>query len=421
MTVIVPQPASWYLDLAIGSNNLTTIPPQYVQTFTHTRTMLDAVGSFQVDLFYEGNSELEDLIAEQGFGANTENGNVFFRYGLSSGGSSEVYQGILTNYALDFQGGGTLLTISGTSLAVVSNSRAYTASYTGTSIHDIVKQIAAKQNWDVGIIEPCVPVLSSFDDITGNPTHKAFYQMNVQPLQFIKEELIPYSVSSVTGMGGYTVSLRDSGSSRPILDFCTPQITKPSVFQYLYYAGVESNIISWNPQIQDVINMLKGGGQLGISTMDSTTNNLISFVQSEATAKSMPIMGSRVFANKNAAISYMNASSMLETEMQAKAKSLWTKNANLSYVSTMEVPYSPVVNPNDNVDILIMNSAGQPHYTSGVYLVSQVIDTLDDTGAVSTMTLIKNAITKGSMPKSGHEVTGPKKSHNVDPRVVAMP
>lgn len=410
MSFTYPQPASWFLQLAIGSSKLTTIPPEYVVSFTHVRTMMDSVGTFELTLFYEGNSELENLIAEQGFGAHTKRGNVFFRYGVANQSSTDVYESIMAHYELTFDGGGTQLILGGTTLAIVNNSRAYVKTYRNSRIDEIVKQIAHDQGWRIGTIEPCVPLMTSVDDITGEVSHKTFHQMNIQPLQFIKEELIPYAVSSLTGLGGYTVSISNQSGSAPTLSFCPPQITKPTIAQFMYYAGQSSDMITWNPQIPDAVNISQGGGQLGVASMNSLTNGLSSFFQTDASSPSMPIMGSRVFADRNVAVTYMNTSSMMEKEMEARAKSLWMKNANLSYTATMEIPLSMLVNPNDTVDILIMDSGGRAHYTSGVYLVRQITDTMDASGGISSVSLIKNALMKGSQPKHGKEVTGPKKA-----------
>ncbi|MEG7772379.1 hypothetical protein U2088_15695, partial [Listeria monocytogenes] len=62
-----PQPASWWLKLLIGSTSITTIPPQYISSFTQTRTIMDMGNTFEFTVSYEGSlTDIEYLIAQEG-------------------------------------------------------------------------------------------------------------------------------------------------------------------------------------------------------------------------------------------------------------------------------------------------------------------------------------------------------------------
>lgn len=409
MTIYYPQPATWFLQFSIGNVNLTTVPPQYVISFNQHRTFLDAANSFTLSLFYEGVTDLEDLIASQGFGKDL--GNVYYRYGIVDGPSTPVFRASAYDYSLNMQGGGTQLDLSGISSGILANSKAYTKAYSSMTIDEVVSQIAKDNNWEIGNIEKCKPILTGRDDITGNVTHKKFYQLNVQPIQFIKEELIPYAISSSTDVGGYFVYFTDQGSGNPKLNFCTPQYIAPPIANYSYYAGPTSNIITWTPEVNSTNNLLQGGGQVKSSSISTYNNVPHVFLQNDITEKSLPIVGDRSFTDTNAAITSLNTSSLQYKEMEARAKTLWTKNANLDYPAVMEVVLDPRIEVNTTCNILIMTAGGQPHYTTGTYLISGVDDTLDQSGALSSVQLIKNRIAKGGIPATGHLVTKPKHSH----------
>lgn len=405
-----PQPASWWLKLLIGSTSITTIPPQYISSFTQTRTIMDMGNTFEFTVSYEGSlTDIEYLIAQEGFGGNSKNlSNVYFQYGIQGGASTGVFEGVITGYEVEFSGGITTLTVSGTTSAYVPNLKSYTKAYYGKTIDQIVVEIAKDNGLKVGLIEPCLPIYSHVDELTGNLTHKYFVQHNISPIKFIAEELCPYAVSALTGASGYVVYLTDKNRT---LNFCTPQYkSQPSsLARYYFYAGNQSNIISWNPQIFSALQLAPQGGSVVMNAgMDTLSNEFHVYFSSNTTSPSRPVVGDKRYIADNVALTILNTSSAMEAELKAKAQSLNHLNMSLDMMATMEIPGDPNLEPNTTVDILINNPDGTPHYTTGTYLVAEIVDRLDSGGWTSQVTLIKNAVSKGAGNAGGHKVVKPK-------------
>jgi LysM repeat protein len=392
------QPYVAFVDLHIGGFDFTPLPPQYLLNFTHVRNMADTANQFSFSVYDDTALELELIIAE---GAR----DVVFRYGYSDGSVSRVYQAQIWDYKLEFQHGGVVLNVEGTSTVLGSHAVPATRTFEGKTIDQIVKEIADIEGWKIGYIEPCVGLKGFYDTGSANEILRPFYQQNISSTKFIKEELLPYAVSSRNGEAGFVFYFDDKAGG-PYLYFCPPSYRqKPKYnWQLDYNMTGKGSIISFSPEVQGSV-LMAGGGTATTSGMDGTTNDMVTIEFTDSSNGDKVLTGSKSAISFEAGKTAINMSGMTAAEMESKLNAFWSKSANLTYPATLELIGSPDVDPNTTVEVLIVTNKGKPHHTSGIYLVQEVTDEVGSSGNyTTTCKLIKNAVAKGTVNKVGKDV-----------------
>lgn len=393
----IPQPAVPFVELAVGDFNLTPIPPQYLLNLNHRRNMLDTANEFSFSIYDDTAIELELAIAEG-------HDNVRFRYGWVNGESTPVFSGKIWDYTIEFQSGGAVLNVTGTSTALEAHAVAATATYAGLDIHDIVKQIAKREGWKVGYIEPCVPITGYYANEVKEKVKKPFTQKNVSSTKFIKEQLIPYAISSKTGEGGFNLYFEDT-SKTPTVYFAPPNYKK-AVTKSLNLdinAGRRSAVVSFTPEVKGSL-LMQGGGTVEATAIDSLSNNMTTLTYSDSSNASKTLTGPKSIVDFKKGKQAINLSSASLQEMSHKAASLWSKNANLMYSASLEMIGDPTMKANSLVEVNVVTNKGKPHHTSGIYLVTEVDDDISGGMFMSNLKLMKNATSAGAINRVGTDV-----------------
>lgn len=305
------------------------------------------------------------------------NVNIEISYGYSWK-MSKVYSGRVIKYMLQFSGRGVMLTLEAMPEGVIEATENQIKEYPGMRIDEIVTKIARDEGWEIGEITKCeeVPLNSELGTSGGM---MEFHQENESINQFIESRLIPYARSASTGEGGFIYRLEplSNGNSRifftPMSDNDVPKL------ELEYIMGTESErIISFEPQFNESLVALLGGGSVSSTTQDPLTNEVVNVNINGKTSSNKDIK--RV----------VGGTSYSFAEMSSLSKNLWQKAINLSYPATLNLVGEPNIEPLSIISMVVMTEDGFIHHSSGAYLVETVEDEIDDGVFTTTLNLIRN-------------------------------
>jgi len=398
------QPYYAFVELYIGGYNFTPIPPQYLLSFRHKRNIIDQANQFSFQVYDDTAIQLETIIAQ---GAK----DVLFRYGYTDGAASELFSGTIWDYTIEFQHGGTVLSVEGTSQILKWHAKRATRTFTNMTPDQIVRKIAEEEGWQIGIIEPCLPIRGFFDDLTGKELiTKTFRQLNIPSTKFIKEELLPYAISARTGEGGFLFYFTDTPKG-PAVNFTPPRYRQQPTNNFLldYNQTGRGVIKSFSPEVKGSL-LMQAGGTTVATGVDPHSNNFVGVKYTDSSNPNKPVTGSKSMIAYEKGETPINISSATIEEMSARAAYYWYKSANLTYPARLEMVGDPTLQPNTVINVTIVGNAGIPHHTSGLYLITEIIDEIQGGEYTTELGLIKNAVPVGSSQKTGSNVnkTAPK-------------
>ena len=198
-----PNPFYAFVELSVGDMDLSVLPPQHIQQFTYVRKPHNAANKFTIVLFDETALLVEAQLAK-GYK------DIKFKYGYVDGSESPVYKGMATQYDIDFNPAGCILTLEGMSNSIATFSNPKSAVYKDKTIDQIVTDIAKEEGWKVGVIEPCEPISD------GTKPNRDFMRNNQTAQVFIVNDLIPYAKSANTGDSGFILNFEDNDSGTVI-------------------------------------------------------------------------------------------------------------------------------------------------------------------------------------------------------------
>lgn len=390
------------VDFWIQDYNLGSIPPHHLLSFTYDRSTLDEANVFSLSVFDESALALEMLIAE---GAE----ECAFQYGYSGGAMSKKYYGMITDYNLQFTGRGVTLEIEGISTGVASYGKPKTITYSNKNIDDIVKEIAKDEGWKVGKIEPTQFVFSEEKNSDGTYKLKSFTRNNLSAVQFIKQELSPLAVSSTNNEGGYQLWFDDS--TDPVTVNFAPASMKKitdddvSFYELRYGVGNQSPVLSFTPNFAGALAASQGAGTVDMTTIDKLANEMFKITYNKDSNPNKLVSGSKTSVNPNKWMALLNNSSYGKDEASKLAATMWYKMANTSYGAVLELVGNPKLEPMSMCSVYVVNKEGIPHHTTGIYLTTQITDTIDGGSFTSTLQLIRNGLSVGVDDNGGLDIT----------------
>lgn len=387
---------------SIGDYDVTPIPPKHLKQFNYERVTDSTMGTankFMLSVYDDTGLELEYAIS-QGID------KCKFQYGYANGKMSKVYSGRITYYDVDFSDGGALINIEGMSEGLAGSfGKPKTVTYEGMTIDKIVDTIAKDEGWKVGKIEPCVPVSD------GQYPNKKFDRINLDAVTFIANTLIPYAKSSKSNESGYTIYFDDKEDG-VYVNFCTNNwrgegsSEGESMLEYEFEVGNngESEVISFNPEYSGLLTAVLGSATVEAQTIDSIKNEMFTVSVDKDSNPSRATLGDKGMPTDNNKSVVGNSSYTLE-ELQNIAANMWYQNAAQSYPALLEIIGNPNIEPQKYVSVLVILKSGMPHHSSGVYLVSSVVDDITSGTFTSKMSLLRNALTVGVDEGGGINVT----------------
>lgn len=403
------NPNTPIVNLSIGDYNVTSVPPQHLLSFSYDRVTKSEANTVTFTVFDETAILLEYQIAQG-------KDQVTFSYGYSGGPISKTYTATIQDYSIDFTPSGATLEVVAMTGGVAGFSQPKTATYTDMDIHDIVRELAVEEGWIIGTLEACKPVYSEEVDSSGNKKKKTFTRNNVGALQFIKNDLIPYAVSYNTGEGDYQIWFDDS-QSKPVMYFSSLSMKNSldsskakeeeevAFYEFSWGTGGNSKVLSFKPNYSGQLAATKGAGTVDVSTIDKLSNEMFKVQYTKFNDPARPTSGSRSDVIPTKHMSIASNSSYSYDEAAKVAATMWYHASNLSYGAVLTTLGDPNLVPMSMISFLMVNRDGLPHHSSGVYIVTQITDTIENGSFTSTLQLLRNALSVGVDESGGVDIS----------------
>lgn len=250
---------------------------------------------------------------------------------------------------------------------------------------------------------------------------KTFYRVNMSGVQFIKQVLAPYCRSAETGQGGYRLWFDDSynseGSEGSTLYFKPDQYTNIDMsmsdellehvdqnYQFTFGTGPESSVIDFNPDYTGIVAAIIGGNEVEASTTDAITNDVIHTIYDKYSDSQRPSTGDSELDNLLG--TYRIGDSSYEiNEIENKAANLWYNMKSYGYTASMTTFGDPLVKTQSVCSVAVYTPIGLPHHSSGIYLITNITDSITGGSFTSSYELIRNAIDIGVNDSGGIDIT----------------
>ena len=415
MPVDRSKPLVPFVQFKIGDFDLTPVPPSVLQTFSHTRIM-DAGNTFELTVFDRTALELGNRIAEGMY-------EVSFSYGWSGFSRSPLYTGMINDYEAVFQAGGAVLSIVGTTLAMKAHGQSHTREFLndnkveGIRIHKIIEKIAEEEGWILGEIRPTAPVLCQDSLTSETPIQKIFRQEGEPSTKFIKDKLVEYAMSEDTNESGYMLWFEDTRDGT-VVNFAPPTYSKRPAREYIFEWNTPgSPVISFTPRFSGVIQAVEGRvGRIRAVTVNDLSNDFFEDVYDQDSNSDREVAGSKIY-NATDYNTLISASSGSETEIRARLARLYAQASSMSYTAELQLFGDTELKTYTDLSVIALTRDGIAHHTSGVYMVTQVVDTIEGARFTSTCALIRNSSRTGEVESTGREVTSPDENSGFDREV----
>ena len=252
---------------------------------------------------------------------------------------------------------------------------------------------------------------------TGSEEWKTFYKFNMSSPVFISQMLTPYAVSAKTGQSGYRLWF-DDYSPYPE-ENCTVYF-KPDSYNIRYDrglledldkhytfqtgTGVDSNVIEFNPSCSGILTAVTGGGEVDATIIDAIKNEIIHDFHNQFKDEYAPRTGDSVDMPEGQ-VTVLTASSYSKSELESMAASLWYNMRNIGFDADMVIVGDPELEVQSICTVLVIKKDGLPHYTSGTYLITRIVDDITAGTYQSTLSLVRNAMDMAVNESGGLDIT----------------
>lgn len=170
------------------------------------------------------------------------------------------------------------------------------------------------------------------------------------------------------------------------------------------YGTNTSVVLSWKPQVQ--------GAYLLASNRTSVEYSMLNETGDELKAEAVESAGeqydnSRTILGESNTTTIKRSSSFSKIDSGDKAMSAWYNASKYMHLCTATIVGDHTISFGDTIDWNIFLQ-GKVHYTSGTYLVTEVVDTINSEGFTTALTMVKNAKNSGrigQVDKSSYEST----------------
>lgn len=313
------------------------------------------------------------------------NKNITYSYGYDNGISSRVYSATVVKFTPNFTGGSVQLQIEALPTGAFDSDTETPkmTEYKGYRIDQIVKIIAQEEGWTVSKIVVTEPVPS---DAVLPDDYKVYTRNNKTAQEFIEEDLIPDAISD-EGEGNYILRLIDTDFGTSV--YFAPQGYKDvedDDINYTFQLGVPNeNIIEFSPEIDDTIMNAVSGTTLSSDFQDSFSNEYTNLkLTTDANYEGDEI------------VRYVGGNSYTAEEMGNISKNLWAKMMSVGYNATLTLQGTVGLQPNQFIEILVLTKDGYIHHTTGVYLITEIEDSIEGGNWTTTLTLLRNALSSST-------------------------
>lgn len=380
---ISSQPMMAFIDLYIGEQRLTFMPPRYIVSFEFHRVS-EGNSDFILNIFDDYWEEIEHLCS-----INSE--NIRFRYGYVNGKQSKIYTARLTDYSMDFKSTGTMLTLKGLTTGALTNLNNIDLDTEVKNPTEAAKKIAKKAGWKVldKNFHPSQDV--EFND------RDSIALINERPATYIINKLAPLAIRTYDGKGGYRFYL-DESEDPPIAHFRPIDIDPNTLRTYVYMKGVDSPVID----MQLTVNGVFGGsvdGQLvttGFNTtfIDPDTKEIVTLSE-DIDSTRIDVTGRYSHTKSNQYYSTLDAAGNSRQQMNAMLRYKVSSALNMPYEGYMVLVGDPEIDltlgdSSRTIRVLIVTDEGNLHHSSGLYMINDITDNIQSGVMTTTLHIIRH-------------------------------
>lgn len=362
--------------------------PDALLGFSYTRTTDNAGNVATINLIDKDKDRLEPMFV----GLDTE--PVYFQYGYTEGRLSPWYSAVVTEYTPEYVVEGTKINVNMVTqglMGTLGEERKKTVAWTEKRIDEIVAEIASQRGWDTEIDET--------EEVPDNPWMeksevgpKQFTQQNLTDEQFIVQVLLPRAIRKSDGVGGYAFWFDDTDGKTKI-HFHPPRMDAAPVKTYHFMFDKMSEVVSYSPMMTPMIAKSFGAGVVGLPFMDVRTGEYKVVEIHDSNTPEKVLLGgplSLVEAPKNER-QHAIPLRVVADEDQAKqmAKAAFMQMYNATFGASLTIVGDPTLKPFSVIRVIFVHKEGKVHYTSGLWLVQQIKDTISAGKYLSQLTLTR--------------------------------
>ena len=398
MTLNIKQPGMPFVNLKIGDFNITPEIPKFLQSFTYRRKTNSSANDFDFKVFDETAMKIERAIAE-GYE------QVSFSYGWAGGSRSKEYLGRILDYDLNFNSMGAELSISGVSEIMAAymgdeRKKKYVKDDgTAMRIHEIIKDIADYEGWEVGKLEETKPV----EDKEEKGEEKIFIQDEDETsIEFIKNKLLERAESKKSDDGDYRLWFDDSNGSITI-NFSPVNFKEEPDESYVYNLNTrDTNVISFSPDFSGKLMMQKGSSKKIVTKFpESISNDLKSIIREKDSGK----VHAEGKTYEKEGVYHAQRSAGYEGEVKRIQNYIRSHAVNQSYSADLEIFGNPETEVFKTISVIVITRKGELHHTSGLYMITEIEDSIDSGRFTTKYTLKRDSSKTGKDDVEG-DVSG---------------
>ena len=285
-----------------------------------------------------------------------------FQYGWYNGYKSKWYTGFVSDYKPTFHSNAAMqLQVQ----VIISNQPAQpkVKSYKANAPHEVVQQICKEEGWNLVVCD-------STDPFT---TAREYTQSNVRSIDFIREKIEPEATSGGVPMQFYLHNDAD-GTKAYFVKMNHYESAIVDDYIFMINAGNMGQVISFDPSYNATATA--SAAQMA-GLLDSETNELY-------------VYNAEAGAAATQTLAIYNASS--PDKMQQLVANRWYEKNIGSYTATLQVYGNPNLEPMRFINIIPFRPDGSIHHTGGVYMITDINDSISEGAFVTNLGLVKAAI-----------------------------
>lgn len=377
--------------------------------FSYVRNASNAGGNrLSLTVFDKDWDVVESMITK------SSKSELTFSYGYTNGIQSPTYKTVIIGYKPSFGIDGTKIVIDCVSQPFndqedMQRSRTFPG-VTGRKemeIHEIVQYIANERGWSVDFDETDTKLDNHHLEEAGL-LKQHFAQNKMRDVQFIKEILAPRAMRKKDKSGDYRAFFEDT--EQPKLHFHPPRNDQGPSGTYTFMRQKMSEVISFSPDINGEMKLKMGAGVSVCPYLDIQTGEYNYAKANNATTPEKQILGGEltVASDEDDEHASQSHSTPIRSHDHAEVacRDRYQKAFNSILGGELLIQGDPRLQLFKVIRVNVIKSDGGLHYSSGLYMISAIVDDISGGQFTSNMTLIRQGYTKASSGVSGDPSIG---------------
>lgn len=369
----------WVADHLLASKNSgeTTRFPEYIQSFEFNR--VGTAGTYTLVMFDKNWSELEETF-------NAGALHIKIQFGYVTGKQSPVYEGIASDYTVKYTQSGVVIGVNGVLNSVCQNNELITLNTGSNNPTSAVKSICNKVGYKIGNMDETKDV--------SLPNSDYFSLIKDHPVSYINLYIAPYAVRAADGMSGFRFILDHSTSpaTAHFIPLCAQEACEKT---YVCEKGINSSVISFDVQAKGVFGAAGNSAtatRIQVETIDPVTGEVTS---SETTTTDQVVTTGQFTLTMDTRTEVATSEGQsADMAISAANFSVSLKNA-IPYEGTLTILGDPAIDIGETIRILVPADEANLHLSSGLYLVTGVMDSVSSGKYITTLSVVRTGTEDG--------------------------